>query len=99
MAHLAPASGAWQETPTVSLAVHRGADQAIVELWRGGVRVQGEIGRRLGLDQRAVSRRISRMLRLGLWPFADRPTRGRARAPIATGFVVVPIRRPARHGA
>jgi hypothetical protein len=83
---------------TVSLAAYRGADQAIIDLWRSGVRVQGEIGRRLGLDQRGVSRRIARMLRQGVWPFGDRPVRGRVQAPVAPGFVAVPIARPARHG-
>ena len=96
---LAP-SGAWREPPRpgssgaagLGLAIHRQTDQAIVELWRGGVRGEGEIGRRLGLDQRSVSRHICRMVRLGTWPFGDRPARGRVRVPIAAGFVAIPIR-------
>ncbi|HEV8307132.1 MAG TPA: hypothetical protein VGW35_05645 [Methylomirabilota bacterium] len=67
-------------------------DRAIVDLWRGGVRVQGHIGQLLGLDQRAVSRRIARMVRTGTWPFRERPVRGRTRTPVASGFVVIPIR-------
>ncbi len=67
-------------------------DRAIVELWRRGIRAQGEIGRCVGLAQRSVSRRIARLVRSGAWPFADRPTRGRSQVPVAVGFVVVPIR-------
>ncbi len=72
----------------------RSLDEAIVELWRRGLRAQSEIGRQVGLDQRSVSRRIARMVRTGAWPFTERPTRGRSQIPVAPGFVVVPIRPP-----
>ncbi len=74
------------------LAAHGAVDRVIVDLWGHGIRVQGEIGRQIGLDQRSVSRRIARMLRLGTWPF-ERPARGRAQVPVAAGFVVVPVPR------
>ena len=51
----------------------RSLDEAIVALWASGTRSQGEIGRQVGLDQRSVSRRITRMVRRGAWPFHDRP--------------------------
>jgi hypothetical protein len=70
----------------------RGLDEAIVELWRRGIRVQSEIGRCVGLDQRSVSRRIARMVRKGAWPFTDRPARGRSQVPVAASFVVAPVR-------
>jgi hypothetical protein len=73
---------------------HASPDRAIVELWRHGVRAQGEIGRRIGLDQRSVSRRIARMVQTGTWPFRELPVRGRTQVPVAPGFVAVPISRP-----
>jgi hypothetical protein len=72
--------------------VSRDVDAAIVELWKRGIRSQGEIGRCVGLDQRSVSRRIARLVRRGAWPFSDRPTRGRSQVPVAVGFVAVPVR-------
>jgi hypothetical protein len=70
----------------------RSLDEAIVALWASGTRNQGEIGKHVGLDQRSVSRRITRMVRRGAWPFADRPNRGRSPVPVATTFAAVPIR-------
>jgi hypothetical protein len=72
----------------------RGLDEAIIELWRRGVRVQSAIGRCVGRDQRSVSRRIARMIRKGAWPFTDRPARGRSQLPVAARFVAVPVRSP-----
>jgi len=77
----------------LELAAHRDIDRAIVELWRRGIRGQGEIGRLVGRDQRSVSRRIARLVRIGAWPFGDRPARGRVQVPVATGFIAMPIAR------
>ncbi len=76
-----------------SRSASRSLDEAIVTLWRHGVRTQAAIGRHVGLDQRSVSRRIARMVRRGAWPFAERPVRGRSQVPVAPGFVAVPIQR------
>jgi hypothetical protein len=81
----------WASDPATRHA-SRDADGAIVELWGRGIRTQGEIGRCVGLDQRSVSRRIARLVRRGVWPFIDRPTRGRSQVPVAVGFVAVPVR-------
>jgi hypothetical protein len=71
----------------------RGLDEAIVALWASGTRSQSRIGREVGLDQRSVSRRIARMVRRGIWPFTDRPTRGRSQVPVAASFAAIPIGR------
>jgi hypothetical protein len=75
----------------LELAAHRDIDRSIVELWRKGIRGQGEIGRLVGRDQRSVSRRIARLVRIGAWPFGDRPARGRVQVPVASGFTAMPI--------
>jgi hypothetical protein len=77
----------------LELATHRDIDHAIVDLWRQGIRGQGEIGRLVGRDQRSVSRRIARLVRIGAWPFGDRPARGRVQVPVAAGFIAMPIAR------
>jgi hypothetical protein len=77
----------------LDLATHPDIDRAIVDLWRQGIRGQGEIGRLVGRDQRSVSRRIARLVRIGAWPFGDRPARGRVRVPVAAGFIAMPIPR------
>jgi hypothetical protein len=89
-----PALAAEPAVAVESRRALRGLDEAIVELWRRGVRVQSAIGRCVGLDQRSVSRRIARMVRKGAWPFADRPARGRSQIPVAASFVAVPVRPP-----
>jgi hypothetical protein len=77
----------------LDLAAQRDIDRAIVDLWRKGIRGQGEIGRIVGRDQRSISRRISRLVRIGAWPFGDRPARGRVQVPVAAGFIAMPIAR------
>ncbi len=67
-------------------------DREIVRLWREGIRQLGELGRRLGVDARRVRRHIARMVGAGAWPFPEAP--GPGRAPVASGFVALPIRHP-----
>ena len=77
----------------LTLAARHNIDEDIVDLWRQGVRVQGRIGRMVGRNQRSVSRRIARLVQIGAWPFGDRPARGRAQVPVASGFTAMPIPR------